>query len=776
MNLAELRRDLEDSLGKMRVMQDRQAENALVDKEADYLRGALESKQKMYDELLRNNSVVVKKNEDALSAMFAATQSLRELQQRALSGTVTAVLVEEVEALRVLAKDASSQRDTCQQQNDGLREEIAGVRARQIATNKMRGEHKALESTSSSWEERVSVLEMQNEKLAEDLSQTKAETTEAKKTTKELVEHRTAAAQREAEYKAHLAAQEALVRVAQQHDEETSNSLQALLTDMWRLKHDNKQLCARLSAAAHSDRDDEAAVCAVRGKGHGHGRNASINTKAIVGMHGGDGDMGRGRGGGDDGGEARERLAFVANASASAHSRGEKRVGRAGGGVEEEGGRYKRDVPSASARVGSLAHVYEHQQQQMSGGDVKRLQQEVAALQKSSSQTARKLSETEQLLGLQEQLHTLVAEENASTANDLRQALLRQVEAEEETHKMEELMMSVKHTLDEQAALKSAELTAAHQLAHKACSYLAQIAAVAHDGGEGDSGGKGEAGDKGDVQRSNSCGSVQWDKHWLYFSAESRASQTRAGFVSQSLTCLPLGSPWASQLGDKKAIETHPPGSYSDSPRATRLGDRDVASCASLSSPHGQLLSNQQGISLSSPWGWIAQEEAVGGDRMQSSQVNTFQFEGDAQANTSQLVGDDVTSITGVQGTPRGTPTQPAVTVRTEAFFGGGGRELCQSCGGGGTDVEKEKWEQEKRGKLKTFIDDILDALQPIEGLIAKIPQRLLVKALQTATQCLVTAIRESEVEKVASSAAQQGLLKSIHSTRLYYHEKALQA
>ena len=45
------------------------------------------------------------------------------------------------------------------------------------------------------------------------------------------------------EYKARLAASEAQARVAQQHSEETANSLQALMGDIWALKHENTQVC-----------------------------------------------------------------------------------------------------------------------------------------------------------------------------------------------------------------------------------------------------------------------------------------------------------------------------------------------------------------------------------------------------------------------------------------------------------------------------------------------------------------------------------------------------
>ena len=59
--------------------------------------------------------------------MHAATQQLRAVQQRALSGSVTNALMEELEALRVSAKEAVSKRDEAQQEIDTLKSELAGL-------------------------------------------------------------------------------------------------------------------------------------------------------------------------------------------------------------------------------------------------------------------------------------------------------------------------------------------------------------------------------------------------------------------------------------------------------------------------------------------------------------------------------------------------------------------------------------------------------------------------------------------------------------------------
>jgi len=148
-NLLEMRRDLEECLAKMRSMQDRQAELFLVEKEASFLRGTLESRQRQHDEVLHENAALVLHVEDAQKAMFAATQELRALQQRALAGTVTRALVEEVEALRMEAKEAASKRDLALQDVDKVKLELAGVKARLVADRKVAAEHRSCASPSA---------------------------------------------------------------------------------------------------------------------------------------------------------------------------------------------------------------------------------------------------------------------------------------------------------------------------------------------------------------------------------------------------------------------------------------------------------------------------------------------------------------------------------------------------------------------------------------------------------------------------------------------------
>lgn len=122
-----------------------------------------------------------------------------------------------MEALRVEAKDAASKHDTALREADRLKQELAGLKGRELASRKMASEHKALASTSTSLEQRVKVLEMHNTSLAQDLQQRSGEM-EAAKTAQELAgQERAAAAEREAEYKARLASLQAEVRVSQQH-------------------------------------------------------------------------------------------------------------------------------------------------------------------------------------------------------------------------------------------------------------------------------------------------------------------------------------------------------------------------------------------------------------------------------------------------------------------------------------------------------------------------------------------------------------------------------
>ena len=130
--------------------------------------------------------------------MASATEELRKLQQQALSHTVTRTLTEEAEALRVAAKEADMQRDAALREREALKEQLAGAKARAIAERKMRDEHAALASTSTSWQERISVLEMDNSRLAQDFAQLKAEAAAAKEAQVALGQERTAAAEREA--------------------------------------------------------------------------------------------------------------------------------------------------------------------------------------------------------------------------------------------------------------------------------------------------------------------------------------------------------------------------------------------------------------------------------------------------------------------------------------------------------------------------------------------------------------------------------------------------
>ena len=247
--MVEMRRDMEECLVKMRRLEDRQAEMGLLTQEAAFLRGTLASRQVQNDELLRERTHLLLQVEDAQQAMFAATAELRSLQQRALSGTVTAALVEEVEALRTMAKDASAARDQAIDQVQKVQEELAALRARGMVARHKAAEHHALESSSTTWEERVKVLELDNVRLAQEVAELKAAGSHQAALADTGTVQRAVTAEREAEYKARIAALEAQLRVAQQHGLDTANSLQALLQDMWLLKNENRQLFADLCAS-----------------------------------------------------------------------------------------------------------------------------------------------------------------------------------------------------------------------------------------------------------------------------------------------------------------------------------------------------------------------------------------------------------------------------------------------------------------------------------------------------------------------------------------------
>lgn len=130
--VAESKSDLEEALLKLRRLQDLHANMGLVDKEASHLRGALESRTMENDELLRERANLLLQVEDAQKAMLGATQELRVLQQRALSGTVTSVLMEELEALRVNAKEAELKLDASLRENESLKEQLSSLKARTL--------------------------------------------------------------------------------------------------------------------------------------------------------------------------------------------------------------------------------------------------------------------------------------------------------------------------------------------------------------------------------------------------------------------------------------------------------------------------------------------------------------------------------------------------------------------------------------------------------------------------------------------------------------------
>lgn len=74
---------------------------------------------------------------------------------------------------------------------------------------------RALQSTCSSSDERIKVLEMHNVSLSQDLEQSKAEMLSAREMQLQVGQERAAGAEREAEYKARIASLDAQLRAAQ---------------------------------------------------------------------------------------------------------------------------------------------------------------------------------------------------------------------------------------------------------------------------------------------------------------------------------------------------------------------------------------------------------------------------------------------------------------------------------------------------------------------------------------------------------------------------------
>ena len=444
-NTIETRRDLEECLQKLRSMQDRQGALYLVEKEASFLRGTLESRQRQHDEALRENAALALHLEDAQKAMLAATQELRELQQRALAGTVTSVLVEEVEALRMEAKEAAVKRDLALQDGDKLKLELAGVKARLIAERKVVGEHRALQSTCTSWDGRIKVLEMHNLSLSQDLEQSRAEMQSAREIQLQVGQERSAGAERECEYKARIASLDAQLRVTQLQSQETAQSLQALLADMWALKNENKHLFGDLCAAAAHAADVAALAAGApseggRRAGAGPAQTASVAAAAAV-----------------ERAKMRDRSASGAN-SALESEPVDERARETGSGAS--GDKETQKVPS-------------NEQQEI---EVQSLLQEVHTLQAASSESKRHLDETLRLLALQDQLNALLNEQETASKQDALRAQQRQKEAEEDTRRMEDSMMALQYSLEQEVAVQGAALTAAHQLCFKACRVLAKIA------------------------------------------------------------------------------------------------------------------------------------------------------------------------------------------------------------------------------------------------------------------------------------------------------------
>ena len=464
------RRDLEECLQKLRTMQDRQGALYLVEKEASFLRGTLESRQRQHDEALRENAALALQLEDAQKAMLAATQELREIQQRTLAGTVTSALVEEVEALRMEAKEAAVKRDLALQDGDRLKLELAGVKARLIAERKVVGEHRALQSTCTSWEERIKVLEMFNVSLSQDLEQSRAEMQSAREIQLQVGQERAAGAERECEYKARIASLDAQLRVTQLQSQETAQSLQALLTDMWALKNENKHLFGDLCAAAAHAADVAALATGApseggRRVGAGPAQTAALAAAAAV-----------------ERAKMRDRWASGANSALESESIDERAL-EAGCRMLHVRKYTSGDVTGSGASGDKETLKVPSNEQQES--DVQSLRQEVHTLQVASSEAKRHLDDTLQLLALQEHLNALLNEQEAASKQDALHAQQRQKKAEADTRRMEDTMMALQYSLEQEVAVQGAALTAAHQLCLKACGVLAKIAEAMQSEGEG---------------------------------------------------------------------------------------------------------------------------------------------------------------------------------------------------------------------------------------------------------------------------------------------------
>ena len=360
----------------------------------------------------------------------------------------------------------------------------------------------------------------------------------------------------------------------------------------------------------------------------------------------------------------------------------------------------------------------------------------------------------------------------------------QQKKAEEDRRVMEETMVALQYSLEQEMAVQMSALTAAHQLSLKACGFLAQIAAGIDN--------------ETVLERG---GSVRWEddaslasREGSFFGVEapSRGGSRRGSMGDPGSPGERGGSPRdrGSVRGSSRASTRN------TSPRrSVKLGQLvsptlllpPRASVPSSDAPSHQSLSQllpkpEKKPGPISPWEWIIGGAGLGGNsstlpragsdkvsRTSMNQPQNFATQNSPKRDSLRAACED---------------TGQSVRNSNPGTLGSRSSQLAQTISGRPPPLLLQETEQrghwrhalDVQNDLEMLVDSTLEGMPAIELLVARLPQEMLVTALETALQGLISAIRQREVNTVCAAASQQGLLQNLHSVRLHYEERALEA
>ena len=279
------------------------------------------------------------------------------------------------------------------------------------------------------------------------------------------------------------------------------------------------------------------------------------------------------------------------------------------------------------------------------------LRQEVHTLQAASSEAKRHLDETLRLLALQDQLNALLNEQETASKQDALRAQQRQKEAEEDARRMEDSMMALQHSLEQEVAVQGAALTAAHQLCFKACGVLAKIAEAIQSEG---------ALERGIVQTECIVNVSMRDDNLL--------TRCESSVFTES-----------SERGSSYGGSVSPP------PHNPQLSPKFV---------------KQPGPT--SPWEWI-----IGGAGLRGGNDSPRPRAGSEKG--SRATANCSAPQTEALGAQSSESTQPSARRSAE---------------------QQQQQQQQQQNNLELLVERSLDAMPPIEHLVARLPQQLLSSAL----------------------------------------------